>query len=212
MLEIIHKSQATYTSSSDESNNNHNDNINNRETGNNNYNNDNNNNNDNNYNNQNRNDNGDNNCIFCNKKLKYFLTVCLIIGFVFGWTIMSIIALSTESNSYINSICEGKFFWEYLLIIVILNNLITIYIIRKLYVMYYYNEVCNFIVVTVCLVLQLIIVSFGVALLNNNCIHNQLRHTLIYASIASWILWQSLLFFSLALIGAILTFCCALSE
>ena len=206
MLEIIHKSQATYTSSSDESNDNHNDNINNRETRNNNDNNRNN------RNNRNRNDNDDNNCIFCNKKLKYFLTVCLIIGFVFGWTIMSIIALSTESNSYINSICQGKFFWEYLLIIVILNNLITIYIVRKLYVMYYYNEVCNFIVVTVCLVLQLIIVSFGVALLNNNCIHNQLRHTLIYASIASWILWQSLLFFSLALIGAIVSFCCALSE
>jgi hypothetical protein len=206
MLEVIHKSQATYTASSDESNGNDNDNdngnINNRETRNNNHNN---------HNNDNNNNNN-NNCIFCNKKLKYFLTICLISGFVLGWTIMSIIALSTESNSYINSICQGKFFWEYLLIIVILNNLITIYIVRKLYVMYYKNEVCNFIVVIVCLVLQLIIVSFGVALLNNNCIHNQLRHTLIYSSIASWILWQSLLFFSLALIGAVLTFCCALSE
>ena len=123
---------------------------------------------------------------------------------------MSIIALSTESNSYINSICQ-KILLGIFVNHCYFDNLITIYIVRKLYVMYYYNEVCNFIVV-ICLVLQLIIVSFGVALLNNNCIHNQLRHTLIYASIASWILWQSLLFFSLALIGAIVSFCCALSE
>lgn len=148
------------------------------------------------------------NCILFNKKVKYFVLICIIIGFVFGWTIMSIIALITDSRNNIENDCKGKLFWEYLLIIMIINNLMTAFVIRKIYRMYNYNKVCGFIPVLICIIIQLIIVSFGVALLNNNCIHNNLRHTLIYASIASWILWQSLIIFILVLFGAIIAYCC----
>jgi hypothetical protein len=148
------------------------------------------------------------NCILFNKKVKYLILISIIIGFVFGWTIMSIIALITDSRNSIENDCKGKFFWEYLLIIMILNNLMTVFVIRKIYRMYNYNKVCGFIPVVICIIVQLIIVSFGVALLNNNCVHNNLRHTLIYASIASWILWQSLIIFILVLFGAIIAYCC----
>ena len=142
----------------------------------------------------------------CNEKSTYAYISIFIIGIEIGWSLISIIALIREPRNVIERICPGKFIWDYLLVVLILNKLITIYIVKCIYVLYH-DKKCNVSRFASCIVIELLILALGLLLLNNQCIHNELRGTLIYASIATCILLISLIIILLVIFGYVIAFC-----
>lgn len=155
---------------------------------------------------QNAENDSSNNSSICNEKSTYAYISIFILGIEIGWSLISIIALIREPRNVIERICPGNFIWDYLLVVLILNKLLTIYIVKSIYVLYH-DKKCNVSRFASCIVIELLILALGLLLLNNQCIHNELRGTLIYASIATCILLISLIIILLVIFGYVIVFC-----
>lgn len=130
------------------------------------------------------------NNILCTKNYKKLLILVTIIGLVLGWSIISIISLFVNPRHEIEEDCPGNMLWEYLVIILVLNNLMTYYIIYRTYKNNYNDTYCKLGEIYVCIFIQLIILASGMILLHNACVEVKLKHSFIYTAISSWILWQ----------------------
>lgn len=146
------------------------------------------------------------NNILCTKNYKKLLMLVTIFGLVLGWSIISIISLFVNPRHEIEEDCPGNMLWEYLVIMLVVNNLMVYYIIYRTYKNHYNDTYCKFSEICVCIFIQLIIISSGVIFLHNSCVEVKLKHSFIYTAIASWLLWQGFIVM-LAVCITIITTC-----
>lgn len=144
----------------------------------------------------------------CTKNYKKLLTVVIIFGLVFGWSIVSIVSLVVNPKNELQEICPGNWLWDYLVIMIVLNNLMAFYAIYRIYKNHYNNTYCKFGEVCACIFIQLFIVAIGIIVLHHNCIEIKLKHSFIYTSIASWILWQGIIILAAVLITVVSSCLC----
>lgn len=119
--------------------------------------------------------------------------VALVVGFVGGWSMTALVALSRHTNEDIQDICPGCLLWSMLATMVAANIGCTFTLVHMWYYHHFHNaRICpdTNIPIRVVIAIQVGMMAWGGSILFSKCAAVHLRPLLVYTVVYVWIIWE----------------------